>query len=95
LPGADSFDVLANPAAAEITNAPFTLATANASPQGIAIPVLNSPLPATGYLAFISQQNANNLAIIDDKPAPAADTNSPLTLAGTAPFEIASVPAPQ
>jgi hypothetical protein len=91
----DQFAVFNNVTTTQITNSPFNLTTSSASPQGVAIPVVSGVLPGSNFWVFICQNATNNLALIDDKSAPAEDGSSPVAVAGTAPLGIAATPAPQ
>jgi hypothetical protein len=99
LTGADQFAVYSNTSATpgQIAGSPFTLATASADPEGVILPVVAPATPpaTTLYFGFIVQNATNNLAVIDNASPPVADAISPVTLSGTAPLAIASIPAPQ
>ena len=61
----------------------------------IAIPPL-SPAPATGLRVYITENNADNVAIMDNQAAPAKNAVSPIALtAGANPLAIRSIPVPK
>ena len=92
LNGLDKFAVVNNTASPPValSGSPFTLTGSGTASEGVTIP------PASPFQAFIAEDGANKLGVIDDSAtAPVENTNSPYTLSGTAPFGIASTPAPQ
>jgi len=77
-------------------NLPDPAAAAGAvGASDIAIPPL-SPAPATGLRVYITENNADNVAIMDNQAAPAKNAVSPIALtAGANPLAIRSIPVPK